>query len=74
MDIEFEGELRPSLLLQPAIAKIMCDGIWRWRARYSPPGNPKGEVCQRGVEAYGDSPEEAYIAFDKAWITKIVGK
>lgn len=47
---------RPSYLLHP---RLSIDGN-QWCALY-------GENLQDGVAGFGDSPEAAYAAFDKAW-------
>ena len=51
---------RPSSRLRPALS---IDGN-KWCALY-------GENLQDGVAGFGDSPEEAYRDFDKAWSAKL---
>lgn len=56
------GEMqRPSVLYRPS---LYIDGA-HWCALY-------GEDIQSAVAAFGASPAEAMIEFDKAWATKIV--
>ena len=51
---------RYSFMLRPILS---LDGN-KWCALY-------GANLQDGVAAFGDSPEEAYAAFDKAWTEKL---
>ena len=55
-------QLRPSTIYKP---KLYMDGNW-WCALY-------GENIQRGVSAFGETPEEAMKNFDIAW-TKHISK
>ena len=54
-----EEKLRPSYLYRPRLSK---DGD-KWCALY-------GEDLMNGVAGFGDSPDEAYRAFDNAWYEK----
>lgn len=54
---------RPSVLYRPS---LFVDG-GHWCALY-------GENLQDGVAAFGASPAEAMIEFDKAWASKLVPK
>ena len=49
-------QMRPSVTMRPAIS---IDGN-QWCALY-------GEDLQRGVAGFGDSPEQAMLAFDREW-------
>lgn len=51
---------RPSFILKP---KLSVDGNL-WCALY-------GDNLMEGVAGFGDSPEEAYCDFDKAWFAKL---
>ncbi len=51
---------RPSTRYRPSLS---IDGN-QWCALY-------GENLQDGVAGFGDSPEEAYRSFDKAWVETI---
>jgi len=51
---------RPSVLFRPSLT---LDGN-KWCAMYGP-------NLMEGVAAFGDSPDEAMHAFDKAWNSKI---
>lgn len=51
---------RPSYILRPTLT---IDGN-RWCALY-------GADLMTGVAAFGESPEDAYLAFDEAWTTPI---
>jgi hypothetical protein len=51
---------RWSFMLRP---RLSIDGN-QWCALY-------GENLQDGVAGFGDSPEAAYDAFDKAWVAKL---
>lgn len=51
---------RPSAIFRPALS---IDGN-KWCALY-------GENLQDGVAGFGDSPDEACTAFDKAWREKL---
>ena len=59
ISIEVE-HTRPSAVYKPDLGK--CGN--KWSALY-------GSNIQEGVCGFGDSPEEAMRAFDKAWIEKI---
>jgi hypothetical protein len=50
----------PSMMLRP---RLFVDGN-QWCALY-------GENIEKGVCGFGDSPAEAYAAFDKAWYAKL---
>lgn len=50
----------PSVLYRP---RLMADGT-KWCALY-------GENLQEGVAGFGDTPEEAMYAFDKAWASQL---
>lgn len=50
----------PSYMYRP---KLSIDGN-QWCALY-------GENLQDGVAGFGDSPEDAYLDFDRAWCTKL---
>lgn len=56
-----EQRTRPCVLFRPALS---LDGD-KWCALY-------GENLQDGVAAFGDSPESAMAAFDKAWTTPLL--
>lgn len=61
MQIDYEQErLRPSMRLRPSLS---IDGN-KWCALY-------GENLQDGVAGFGNSPAEAYEAFDRAWFKKL---
>ncbi len=45
--------------------RLSIDGN-QWCALY-------GENLQDGVAGFGDSPNEAMLAFDKAWVKKLTG-
>lgn len=61
LEVECANEkLRPSFLYRPSIC---IDGN-KWMALY-------GENQQDGVAGFGDSPDLAYRAFDKAWYEKL---
>ena len=51
---------RPSMMLKP---RLSIDGN-QWCALH-------GENLQDGVAGFGDSPELAYLDFDRAWCAKI---
>ena len=51
---------RPSFILKP---RLSIDGD-QWCALY-------GENLMNGVAGFGDSPDEAYKAFDTAWHEKL---
>lgn len=53
----------PSYMYRP---RLFLDGN-QWCALY-------GENLQDGVAGFGDSPELAYMDFDRAWGTKIITK
>lgn len=53
-----EQRLRPFMLLRP---RMVLDGNM-WCALY-------GDNLQDGVAGFGDTPEKAAEAFDKAWVT-----
>ncbi len=53
----------PSMMLLP---KLSIDGD-QWCALF-------GESLQNGVAGFGDSPNEAYLDFDKAWFKKLPRK
>jgi len=53
---------RPFMLLKP---RMFPDGN-QWCALY-------GENLQEGVAGFGDTPEQAAIAFDIAWLNEKVG-
>lgn len=55
-----QEKCRPSMLLRPALA---IDGN-KWGALF-------GENLQDGVAGFGDSPEEAYLDFDRNWKEKL---
>lgn len=54
-----EAHLRPSVLYRPA---LYPDGD-KWCALY-------GENLQDGLAGFGDTPDEAMVAFDKAWASE----
>jgi len=54
---------RPSYLWKPKLSQ--CGN--QWRALY-------GENPQEGIAGFGDSPEKAMQAFDKAWHTSLQNK
>ena len=54
---------RPSYMLRP---RLSIDGN-QWCALY-------GENLQDGVAGFGDSPEDAYTAFDDAWREPLAAK
>jgi len=56
-----ENMQRYSFMLRP---RLMIDGN-QWCALY-------GDNLQDGVAGFGDSPEEAFTAFDKAWTAKLL--
>lgn len=61
--IQRENALRagsPSYMLRP---KLSVDGN-QWCALF-------GESIQDGLAGFGNSPEEAYADFDRAWSTKL---
>ena len=58
-----EQEYRWSFMLKP---KLSIDGN-KWCALL-------GDNLQDGVAGFGDSPDEAYAAFDKAWTEKLPSK
>lgn len=51
---------RPSMMLKPS---LFIDGN-QWCALY-------GANLQDGVAGFGDSPDEAYLDFDRAWSEKL---
>lgn len=55
-----EKLLRPSYIFKP---ELTVDGN-QWIALY-------GKDLQDGVAGFGNSPEEAYLSFDKAWNKQI---
>jgi hypothetical protein len=58
---EYYDELRrPSIILKPSLS---IDGN-QWRALF-------GENLQDGVAGFGDSPELAYLDFDRSWYAKL---
>lgn len=58
-----ENALRPSYVFRP---KLSIEGD-QYCALY-------GENLQDGVAGFGDSPELAYAAFDKAWVSPLTKK
>ena len=65
LTIELEGlvtKYSPSYLLKP---RLSIDGN-QWCALY-------GEDLQCGVVGFGDSPELAYLDFDRAWKERLKG-
>ena len=53
----------PSMMLRPRLA---IDGN-QWCALY-------GENLQDGVAGFGESPELAFLDFDKQWVKKLEGE
>ena len=53
----------PSMMLKP---RLFIDGN-KWCALF-------GENIQDGVAGFGDSPNDAYLAFDKAWFEELPKK
>jgi hypothetical protein len=53
---------RPSMFMKPKLWLTEGKG---WCAMYGPDHDPDTYVC-----GYGDSPDEAYLDFDRAWCLK----
>ena len=54
------ARMRPSVLYRPTLS---ADGT-KWMALY-------GENLAVGVAGFGDTPEQAMVAFDAAWVSEL---